>query len=275
MGEGSHEALHQICTANAPDRRVVPVDPARGALNMGVMQRTILVVDDDPHIRQLLVFALAKVGLETREAADGEAALASVAERAPDLVVLDINMPRLDGLEVCRRLRAQGDLPILFLSSRDDEIDRVLGIELGADDYVVKPFSPREVVARVQAILRRTGGKAAEAARRRPDRARPAEPGPRGLERGLERRRGVADRHRVHDPQDPGHDPDQGVQPRRHHRPAARPGFAVTDRTIDSHVRNLRAKFAGLGGHDVIETRAGIGYRLGACQGVSGAGVAG
>ena len=85
------------------------------------MQRTILVVDDDPHIRQLLVFALAKVGLEAREAADGEAALASVAERAPDLVVLDINMPRLDGLEVCRRLRAQGDLPILFLSSRDDD----------------------------------------------------------------------------------------------------------------------------------------------------------
>src|SRR3954469_2233333 len=128
---------------------------------MGRMQHTILVVDDDPHIRQLLVFALAKVGLETREAADGEAALASVAERAPDLVVLDINMPKLDGLEVCRRLRAKGDLPILFLSSRDDEIDRVLGIELGGDDYVVKPFSPREVTARIQAILRRARGPAA------------------------------------------------------------------------------------------------------------------
>src|SRR3954469_18870253 len=125
---------------------------------MGRMQHTILVVDDDPHIRQLLVFALAKVGLETREAADGEAALASVAERAPDLVVLDINMPKLDGLEVCRRLRAGADLPILFLSSRDDEIDRVLGIELGGDDSVVKPFSPREVVARVSAILRRARG---------------------------------------------------------------------------------------------------------------------
>src|SRR5204862_1542895 len=118
----------------------------------------------DPHIRQLLVFALEKAGLRTREASDGEAALASVAETAPDLVVLDINMPKLDGLEVCRRLRATSDLPILFLSSRDDEIDRVLGIELGADDYVVKPFSPREVVARVQAILRRPAGKSAEAA---------------------------------------------------------------------------------------------------------------
>ena len=120
------------------------------------MPRTILVVDDDPHIRQLVVFALETAGLETLEAADGEAALATVASARPDLVVLDINMPRLDGLEVCRRLRAAGHgPPILFLSSRDDEIDRVVGIELGADDYVVKPFSPREVTARVQAILRR------------------------------------------------------------------------------------------------------------------------
>src|SRR3954468_8261755 len=119
------------------------------------MTKTVLVVDDDPHIRQLLVFALEKAGLATREAADGEAALSAVAAEAPDLVILDINMPKLDGLEVCRRLRATADLPILFLSSRDDEIDRVLGIELGGDDYVVKPFSPREVVARVTASLRR------------------------------------------------------------------------------------------------------------------------
>lgn len=120
------------------------------------MTRSILIVDDDPHIRQLLAFALTKAGLETREAEDGEAALAAVAENPPDLVILDINMPRLNGLEVCRRLRAQGDLPILFLSSRDDEIDRVLGIELGADDYVVKPFNPRELLARIGAVLRRT-----------------------------------------------------------------------------------------------------------------------
>ncbi|WP_413371574.1 response regulator [Brevundimonas phoenicis] len=122
---------------------------------MAIMQRTVLVVDDDPHIRDLLTFALGKAGLATREAGDGEAALAAIAERSPDLVILDINMPRMDGIEVCRRIRAQGPLPVLFLSSRDDEIDRILGIELGADDYVVKPFSPREVVARVAAILRR------------------------------------------------------------------------------------------------------------------------
>ena len=132
------------------------VDVEAAKLNMTAMSQTILVVDDDPHIRQLLVFALGKAGFGAREADDGEAALASIALAPPDLVVLDINLPRMNGLDVCRRVRAESDLPILFLSSRDDEIDRVLGIELGADDYVVKPFSPREVVARVTAILRRT-----------------------------------------------------------------------------------------------------------------------
>ncbi len=91
------------------------------------MPRTILVADDDPHIRQLLVFALRKAGLDTLEAGDGEETMAMVSGHRPDLVVLDINMPRMDGIEVCRRLRAAGDLPILFLSSRDDEIDRILG----------------------------------------------------------------------------------------------------------------------------------------------------
>jgi two-component system OmpR family response regulator len=234
---------------------------------MGRMQHTILVVDDDPHIRQLLVFALAKAGLETREAADGEEALAAVEARTPDLVVLDINMPRMSGLEVCRRLRARGELPILFLSSRDDEIDRVIGIELGADDYVVKPFSPREVVARVQAILRRSAPKPAPEAtvgiiargRLRLDpEAWSAQWGEAAValtvtEFGILKTLASAPT-RVFSR--------DAIIDRLHG-----PGFAVTDRTIDSHVRNLRAKFAALGGLDVVETRAGVGYRLGACLG--------
>jgi len=232
------------------------------------MPRTILVVDDDAHIRQLLVFALGKAGLETIEADDGEAALAQAQAHAPDLVVLDINMPRMDGLEVCRRLRAAGDVPILFLSSRDDEIDRVLGIELGADDYVVKPFSPREVVARVMAILRRTAGNPPAA-----DHAGAA----------IRRARLSLDIEGWHAAWD-GADVPLTVTEFSILRTLASmpakvfsrdaiidrlhgPGFAITDRTIDSHIRNLRGKFAGVGGGDVIETRAGIGYCLGACTG--------
>ena len=233
------------------------------------MSRTILIVDDDPHIRQLLAFALAKAGLETREAEDGEQALQSIAEHRPDLVVLDINMPRMDGLEVCRRVRATGDLPILFLSSRDDEIDRVIGIELGADDYVVKPFSPREVVARVSAILRRTAAKPAEtvaangmahgslALDTEGWRARWAEADvPLTVtEFGILKTLAAA----------PGRVFSRDAIIDRLHGP----GFALTDRTIDSHIRNLRGKFATVGGHDVIETRAGVGYQLGACSGAA------
>jgi len=235
------------------------------------MPRTILVVDDDPHIRQLLVFALEKAGLATLEADNGEAALAQVAAGAPDLVVLDINMPRMDGLEVCRRLRgrsaeAGGQLPILFLSSRDDEIDRVLGIELGADDYVVKPFSPREVVARVQAVLRRaaapapppvSGGQVMHHARLRLDLD-----GWRADWAGHEVALTVTEFSILRTLA--GHPAKvftrDAIIDRLHG-----PGFAITDRTVDSHVRNLRAKFAAVGAHDVVETRAGIGYRLGAC----------
>src|SRR5438094_267639 len=119
---------------------------------------TILVVDDDAHIREVITFALAKAGFRTIEAADGQQALERFAREAPDLVVLDIVMPELDGTEVCRRLRRGSHVPIVFLSSKDEEIDRILGLELGGDDYLAKPFSPRELVARVRAVLRRTAG---------------------------------------------------------------------------------------------------------------------
>ncbi len=234
------------------------------------MPRTILIADDDGHIRELLAFAFAKAGLETVEAADGEAALAAVARQRVDLVVLDINMPRLDGLETCRRLRAAGDIPILFLSSRDDEIDRVLGIELGADDYVVKPFSPREVVARSMAILRRASPK----------------PPPLPSAQRIDHAQLTIDAESWQASWAGGAIPltvteftilhTLAVMPSKVFSRDAiidrlhGPGFAVTDRTIDSHIRNLRAKFAQVGGHDVIETRAGIGYRLGSCSGAHG-----
>lgn len=230
------------------------------------MAAKILVVDDDPHIRQLLAFALQKAGLETEEAEDGEAALARAETWSPDLMILDINMPKLDGLEVCRRVRARGDLPILFLSSRDEEIDRVLGIELGADDYVVKPFSPREVVARVTAILRRA-------------RTVPAEPTGADLARGRLRLEPAAWQAWWGETDVALTVTEFGIlrvlaaAPTRVFTRDALidqlrgPGFAITDRTIDSHVRNLRGKFGKLGATDVIETRAGVGYRLGACLG--------
>lgn len=236
------------------------------------MTHRILVVDDDPHIRDLLAFALAKAEYAVEEAGDGEEALAAIMARAPDLVVLDINMPRLNGLDLCRKLRGMGGaaagVPILFLSSRDDEVDRIVGIELGGDDYVVKPFSPREVVARVGAILKRGNGNGPSPA--------PA-PAPDRISHG----RLVLDI--------------EGWEARFGDVPVATtatefqllrllaetpakvfardaiidalhgPGFAMTDRTIDSHVRNLRAKFAVIGATDLIETRAGIGYRIGGC----------
>ena len=231
------------------------------------MTHHILVVDDDPHIRELLAFALGKAGMSITEAADGEEALTRIAARMPDLMVLDINMPRLNGLDLCRRLRGAGGagaaLPILFLSSRDDEIDRIVGIEVGGDDYVVKPFSPREVVARVGAILKRSAA-------------------PTPQPQSIVHHRLTLDTDAWEARWDDAPVPLTatefqllqllaGMPSKVFSRDAIidrlhGPGFAITDRTIDSHVRNLRAKFAGRGAGDVIETRAGIGYRIGACD---------
>jgi len=120
---------------------------------------TVLVVEDDPHIADLVELYLRQDGFRVIQAADGETGMAAVRNQSPALVILDVGLPgKLDGLEVCRRLRSAGDVPIIMLTARDDEIDRVLGLELGADDYVTKPFAPRELAARVKAILRRTEG---------------------------------------------------------------------------------------------------------------------
>jgi DNA-binding response OmpR family regulator len=117
---------------------------------------TVLVVDDEPNIADLIELYLAREGFRVVKAGAGEAGLRAVSEHRPRLVVLDVGLPDIDGLEVCRRLRQSSTIPVIFLTARDGEVDRVLGLELGADDYVTKPFSPAELVARVKAVLRRT-----------------------------------------------------------------------------------------------------------------------
>ncbi|MDE1150424.1 MAG: response regulator transcription factor [Azospirillaceae bacterium] len=230
----------------------------------------ILVVDDDPHIRDVLCFALEKAGMAADWAGNGVEALDRAARTPPSLVVLDVGMPEMDGLEVCRRLRRTSDVPILFLSARDEEIDRVLGLEIGGDDYVTKPFSPRELVARINVILRRArGGPAAESPA-----APPLTHGALVLDGGAHRAT-VAGR-------------DLGLTAREFMMVktlAARPSQVfsrnqlmdaaypdnvhVSDRTIDSHVRNIRAKFLAAGSADGVETVHGVGFRLGACTGGS------
>ncbi|MCP3164172.1 response regulator transcription factor [Myxococcus qinghaiensis] len=224
---------------------------------------TVLVVDDDPHLRDIVRFALEQGGFRVEEAADGRAAVEQVRRSPPALIVLDIMMPEMDGLAVCREVRRAHELPIVFLSSRDDEVDRILGLELGGDDYLTKPFSPRELVARVKAVLRRARP-ATEAA--------PASTSPKPLTRGPlkldeERFRAwwgeqevvltVTEFHllaallRV-----PGK-----VFTRDEVMTRVYDDGVVSDRTIDSHVRRVRQKFAGVGG-EVIETVHGLGYRL-------------
>jgi DNA-binding response OmpR family regulator len=120
---------------------------------------TIVVVEDDPNIADLVELYLRREGFRVIQATDGEAGLAAIDREKPRMAILDVGLPgQIDGLEVCRRVRASGVTPVLMLTARDGEIDRVLGLELGADDYVTKPFSPRELVARVRAILRRADG---------------------------------------------------------------------------------------------------------------------
>ena len=228
--------------------------------------RRILVADDDAHIRDVVEFALAKAGYSVTPVADGAAAVESFDAAAPDLIVLDVGMPRMDGLDVCRQVRRSSDVPILFLSARDEEIDRVLGLEIGGDDYVTKPFSPRELVARVGTILRRTGERPADhdeevamhgllrldLARRT---ARVGETGVDLTEREfgilalLVRRPGV-------------------VRTRDDILEHAYEGnIHVSDRTIDSHVRNLRAKLRAAGCPDAVRTVRGLGFALDACEG--------
>jgi two-component system, OmpR family, response regulator len=127
-------------------------------------EATIMLVDDEESIQKLLTYPLEREGYTVIQARDGEEALRRFAEQPVDLVVLDVMLPRVDGLEVCRRLRTGSAVPIIMLTARDDEVDKVLGLELGADDYITKPFSIREFRSRIRAVLRRAGLRADPAA---------------------------------------------------------------------------------------------------------------
>jgi DNA-binding response OmpR family regulator len=216
---------------------------------------TIVVVDDEPNIADLVDLYLARDGYRVLKAPTGEAGLDAVRTHSPRLVVLDVGLPDIDGLEVCRRLRQTSNIPVIFLTARDGEVDRVLGLELGGDDYLTKPFSPAELVARVKAVLRRVDGGAAPEV---------VQAGPVTVDVG--RREVLVD--------------DVPVEFTTKEFDllrflAERPGLALSRqqildgvwgddwfgdaRTVDVHIAQVRKK---LGGRIVITTVRGVGYRL-------------
>ncbi len=229
---------------------------------MTKMTQTILVIDDDPHIREIVEYALSKAGYKVVLAPDGKAGLKAFAARTPDLVVLDILMPEMQGTEVCKQIRAASDVPIVFLTSVDDEVDRIIGLEMGGDDYVTKPFSPRELTARIKAVLRRARPST-------PGRAKAVENlvhGPLRLD--LDRFKAFWNDHEIALTVTefrvlqallayPGKVYSRDELMDR----AYSDGVIVTDRTIDSHIKRIRKKFDSTGWNP-IETVHGLGYRI-------------
>ncbi|MDP7550445.1 MAG: response regulator transcription factor [Acidimicrobiales bacterium] len=222
-------------------------------------QAVVVVVEDDPNIADLVDMYLRRDDHRVYQAATGEKALEIVSQRSPDLVILDIGLPgEIDGFECCRRIRAESDVPVIMLTARDDEIDRVIGFELGADDYVTKPFSPQELAARVKAVLRRSstprepvggvhelGNVLIDAARR--EVLIDGEPLPMAAREFslllflLENRGLALSRRQLLDG-------------------AWEVDWVGDERTVDVHVRQLRRK---LGPDLPLETISGLGYRLG------------
>ena len=234
------------------------------------MPVTIALVDDDRNILTSISIALQAEGYATRVYSDGETALKALVDNPPDLAVLDVKMPRMDGMELLRRLREKSELPVIFLTSKDEEIDEATGLAMGADDYIAKPFSQRLLIARIRAILRRAEMRAA-----------PAGAEPRGDEPAqIARGRLLMDpaRHRVSwDGKDvtltvtefmilealaqrPG-----VVKSRNQLMDVAyQDDIYVDDRTIDSHIKRMRRKFRVVDSEfKGIETLYGIGYRFG------------
>ena len=219
---------------------------------------TLLIVDDERNIVELVDLYARQAGFDTQRAYDGEAALQAIEREAPALVVLDLMLPKVSGWDVCKRVRAKSDLPIIMLTARDDDIDKIVGLEIGADDYLTKPFNPRELMARVKAILRRT----------KPDAALATE--------SVRLGKLVIDaaRHEVHVDGKLSKlrakefdllltlASNKGIVLTREKLLETVWGydFAGETRTVDVHVAQLRKHIAGSGAE--IETVFGIGYKL-------------
>jgi len=222
------------------------------------MPPLILVVDDEPKVARLARDYLEKNGFRVVTAADGQSALTTARREKPDLVILDLMLPNIDGREVCRILRRESDVPIIMLTALSEEIDQVTGLEIGADDYITKPFSPRALVARVRALLRRTRGEVTA-----PSIIRAG-----GLEIDSEKHLVTFNSNPIK------------LTPNEFkllHLLASRPGQTLTregllddlhgtafntDRSVDSHIKNLRKKLEAASGESMIETIYGIGYRF-------------
>jgi two-component system alkaline phosphatase synthesis response regulator PhoP/two-component system response regulator ResD len=224
------------------------------------MAETIFLVDDEQHIVDLAQMYLEQEGWRVTSATDGAVALQRILEDMPSLVVLDLMLPGLDGWEVCRRVRAQSDVPIIMLTARADDIDKIVGLELGADDYMTKPFNPRELVARVKAILRRSEKKPAPAASDQPLTI--------GNLRIYPERRLVRVDERAVDLRMKEFDllltlaENRGIVFSREKLLDVVWGFdfAGETRTVDVHVAHLRHKLEGMTAS--IETVWGVGYKL-------------
>jgi DNA-binding response OmpR family regulator len=222
------------------------------------MSELILVVDDEPKIVRLARDYLEKNGFRVLTAADGQSALSAARREKPDLIILDLMLPILDGREVCRILRHESDIPIIMLTALAEEVDQVTGLEIGADDYITKPFSPRAMIARVRALLRRYKGRVKPPAVIRLG----------GLEIDAEKHSLTFNDNPIR------------LTPnefRLLQLLASRPGQTLTreqlledlhgsassfDRSIDSHIKNLRKKLEAASGQPMIETVYGVGYRF-------------
>ena len=227
------------------------------------MASTVLIVEDDPTTTDFVGMYLRRDGHKVLTAADGEEGLRIARERKPDLVVLDLMLPKLDGIEVCRALREESDVAIVMLTARVDELDRLTGLNVGADDYITKPFSPRELAARVRAVLRRT-------ARRNED-SGPRELAALGLTVNVPRHTAVADGRQVSlTPTELGllrtlmGEPGRIFSREQLISRVFGDDFEGFDRTVDTHVSNLRRKLEGDIAHPkYIQTVYGAGYRFG------------